>query len=187
MIQIQRLTGIRPGEVVTLRACDIQMTGRVWTYRPASHKTEHHDLEREAWFGPRAQKVLRLFLDREPRACLFSPADAESERQAERHAARRTPATCGNRPGPRGCGGWRPGNRYSVASYRKAIHRACVKAGVPKWNPNRIRHNMATSVRREHGIELSQAVLGHQLGSRVTEVYAETNRQKARDVIAMVG
>ena len=42
MIQLQRLTGMRPGEVVIMRTADIDTTGSVWHYLPASHKTEHH-------------------------------------------------------------------------------------------------------------------------------------------------
>ncbi len=34
MIRLQRLTGARPGEVCAMRACDIDMTGAVWLYRP---------------------------------------------------------------------------------------------------------------------------------------------------------
>jgi integrase len=49
MAQVQLLTGARPGEVCALRACDLDMTGKVWLYRPGSdrgaegqHKTAHH-------------------------------------------------------------------------------------------------------------------------------------------------
>ena len=41
MIELQRLTGMRPGEVGTMRACDIDTTGKVWLYRPATHKSMH--------------------------------------------------------------------------------------------------------------------------------------------------
>ena len=40
MIQLQRLTGMRPGEVVRLRPCDIDRTGDVWTARFSDHKTD---------------------------------------------------------------------------------------------------------------------------------------------------
>ena len=32
MIQVQLLTGMRPGEVVSMRLCDLNMGGEVWTY-----------------------------------------------------------------------------------------------------------------------------------------------------------
>src|SRR4051794_10261210 len=46
MIELQRLTGMRPGEVLTMRTADLDTAGKVWTYTPSSHKTEHHDKPR---------------------------------------------------------------------------------------------------------------------------------------------
>jgi integrase len=34
MIELQRITGMRSGEVCIMRACDINMSGRVWVYMP---------------------------------------------------------------------------------------------------------------------------------------------------------
>src|SRR5947208_491358 len=42
MIELQRLTGMRPGEVVIMRTGDLEMGGDVWIYTPSRHKTEHH-------------------------------------------------------------------------------------------------------------------------------------------------
>lgn len=42
MIQLQRVTGMRPGEVMIMRGCDMTMSGSVWEDTPESHKTEHH-------------------------------------------------------------------------------------------------------------------------------------------------
>ena len=41
MIRLQLLTGMRPGEVVRIRRRDLDMTGRMWEYRPAQHKREY--------------------------------------------------------------------------------------------------------------------------------------------------
>lgn len=46
MIELQRLTGMRPGEVTIMRTCDLDVTGPIWAYRPGSHKTEHHGRDR---------------------------------------------------------------------------------------------------------------------------------------------
>jgi integrase len=62
MVQVQRLAGMRPGEVVIMRPCDIDRSRKVWLYRPDSHKTEHHEHERVVFLGPQAQEVLRPFL-----------------------------------------------------------------------------------------------------------------------------
>jgi integrase len=45
MVRVQRLSGMRPGEVVLMRPCDIDRArGLTWVYRPESHKTEHHGI-----------------------------------------------------------------------------------------------------------------------------------------------
>jgi integrase len=62
MIELQRLTGVRPGEVVIVRTCDLDTTGRIWVYTPASHKTEHHGKERLIYLGLRAIEVVRPWL-----------------------------------------------------------------------------------------------------------------------------
>ena len=81
MIQLQWLTGMRPGEVVQMRGGDLDRSGRVWIYRPGQHKVEHHELEREIAIGPKAREVLGPFLKLDRRAGLFSPREAEDERK----------------------------------------------------------------------------------------------------------
>jgi len=39
-----------------MRACDIDLSGETWGYRPASHKTEHHGKERIIFLGPQARR-----------------------------------------------------------------------------------------------------------------------------------
>jgi hypothetical protein len=46
MVRLQRLPGMRPEEVCSLRACDLDRTGEVWLYRPGRHKTQHRGKER---------------------------------------------------------------------------------------------------------------------------------------------
>lgn len=55
----------KSGEICNMRPCDITfgMDG-VWRYTPESHKTEHHNKQRRIHIGPKAQKILRPFLDR---------------------------------------------------------------------------------------------------------------------------
>jgi integrase len=91
LVQVQLLTGARPGEVVLLRACDIDMAGKVWLYRPARHKTEHHGHGRVIAIGPKAQEVIRPFLSLDLQAYLFSPRAALAERRAELRRNRKTP------------------------------------------------------------------------------------------------
>ena len=81
MIDLQLLTGMRPGEVVIMRACDIEdMSAPIWTYVPETHKTEHHDCERIIEIGRRGQMIIKRFLTTNTTAYLFSPQDAVAER-----------------------------------------------------------------------------------------------------------
>lgn len=74
MVQLQRLTGMRPHDLVTLRSRDIEIHGDLTFYRPGSHKTEHHDVDREIVLGPQSQAIVRQWLRPELGAYLFCPA-----------------------------------------------------------------------------------------------------------------
>jgi integrase len=166
---------MRPCEVVIMRPCDIERReGKTWVYRPDSHKTEHHGIQRAVFLGPQAQEIVKPFLDRAPAAYLFSPREAVEGylRQAGRkikHARSR-----------------RPGERYKVSSYDRAIANACARTGVPHWAPNQLRHTRATELRKEYGLDTARAVLGH-TSHTVTEVYAELDNAKAAEVMERLG
>ncbi len=134
LIDLQLLTGARPGELINLRLCDIDRSGAVWCGRPGTHKTSHLGRQRAIWMGPRAQEIVEgLMAGKGPASYLFSPAAAEAERMAVRRARRKTPAGLGNGPGTNRRE--RPrrtlGERYTVASYRRAVQRACDAAFPP--------------------------------------------------------
>lgn len=76
--------------------------------------------------------------------------------------------------------------RYTRNSYREAIARACWDAGVRIFVPSHLRHNYATMIRKELGLEASKIMLGH---SRVetTQIYAEADEKKAMDVARQFG
>jgi integrase len=167
---------------------DLDRSGDVWTYRPESHKTQHHGKERVIYLGPQAQAVLLRYLARDPAVYCFRPCDSEAKRLATRNAARKVPLSCGNRPGsnrvrkPKRSAG----DRYSVASYRQAIRRGCDKAKVARWSGLQLRHTAATAIRREFGLEAAQVALGH-AQANVTQVYAERDFALAARVAKEVG
>ena len=55
-----------------------------------------------------------------------------------------------------------------------------------RWSPNRLRHTAATNIRREFGLEAAQVILGH-AAADVTQVYAERDQQKAKEVARQIG
>lgn len=186
IVEQQLVTGARPGEITSLRPRDITVgTGGVWVYRPQEHKTEHHGRERLIMLGPRAQAVLRLWLDRDLDAYCFSPAEVLAARSARQ-------GTDGNRrasppkPGKKASARPKPGGHYTKDSYRVAIQRACRRAGVPPWAPNQLRHTRATEIREKYGIEAAQVVLGHS-DPNVTAIYAERSQSKAQQIASEIG
>jgi integrase len=56
-------------------------------------------------------------------------------------------------------------------SYRRAIERACERAGVGMFTPHQLRHTFATETRRASGIDAAQVMLGHS-SVKTTERYA---------------
>ena len=204
MVRFQRLTGCRPQEACLIRPCDVDISGEVWTYIPAEHKTEHHGKRRTIFIGPRAQDVLRPYLLREQESYCFVPADSERKRRAELTAARRIPLHYGNRPGTNRKGHPKrtAGQRYTTDSYRRSIDRACDKAfpapanTTPeaarewklqhRWAPNRLRHTAATELRKRFGLEAARVVLGHAMAD-TTLLYAQRDLAKAAAVIREVG
>src|SRR5207249_591897 len=97
MVQVQRLCGGRPQDIVQMRPIDIDMSGPVWEYRPRRYKTEHHnednlpERERVVFLGPRAQAIIKPLLPLNISAHVFSPMRSEKERNAKRRDVRQTP------------------------------------------------------------------------------------------------
>jgi len=224
MVQFQRLSGCRPGEVCLLRRCDIDMSNPVWLYTPVHHKNAWRGQSRVIAIGPKAQEVLKEFFTGDSDDYLFSPRRAVEEHLAERTANRKTPHwsshlkrnTKKRKTNPKRA----PAEKYNHASYAVAVDRACDRAfPLPKklaphakesrvkwwrrltdaerdavnawrkeyrWSPNQLRHSFATAVRREHGLEATQVLLGH-THADVTQIYAERNAELATGVAAKIG
>jgi len=132
MVQIQRFTGARPGEICIMRPGDIDQSNEFWLFIPERHKTEHHGKARKIVIGPRAQAILAPFLNRDPSDYCFSAVETNENHLVERHAKRKTPLSCGSKPGKRKANRKRPPqDHYSNDSYRRAIHRACDRVFAP--------------------------------------------------------
>lgn len=202
MVMLQLLAAMRPGEVIGMRPRDVDRSDpTAWIYRPASHKTEHHDKERAIVLGPRAQGWLADWLMRDPGAWCFSPAEVLDARE---RAGLRSGASSVARP--------KQGGRYQVGSYCTAIKRATERAfphptieGIhPRkrtdeqraelklwrvahhWHPNRLRHTAATLIRSHQDLEAAQVVLGHAKPD-TTLIYAERDLERAKELMRRIG
>lgn len=200
MIRLQLLTGARPGEICTMRTCDLDTSRPVWKYTPAAHKTDYAGFERPIFIGPQAQEILTPRLKADLQASIFNPWDAYA---AAREAARKASKSRHLKPlKPKGSCGRIKNDRYTVMVYWHMVNRACQLADrlahenrpdvpadvvlVNPWHPHQLRHNAATLLRKAYGLDVAKAVLGHQ-NTSVTEIYAEQDYEKAQDAIAKLG
>lgn len=208
MIRLQLLTGMRPGEVIRMRPCDIDTSTDVWIYAPDGHKGRWRGHHRTIPLGPHAQKEIEPFLKREETTFLFSPAEAEEYRHECRaiNRNRKTPvypcelrAREKRKQKAKSRKSKRPkGNCYTSASYRRAIkygvtrsNRERTKANaeaveIANWSPYQLRHSFATNMRREYGVEAAQLGLGH-ARTNIVDVYAEKNLSLIVDIAREAG
>ncbi len=157
MVRIQRLTGMRPGELLAMTRQAINTSDpECWAYSPGRHKTAHHGKGRTVFIGPRCQAILTPWMDKGGDGPILS-------------IRRDDPIFPVTRDG-----------------YRRAVTRACKRAGVADWSPNQLRHSLATEIRSKFGLETAQVLLGH-LTADVTQVYAERDLAKAREAARKIG
>ena len=204
MIRLQRLTGMRPGEVCIMRPCDIERDGEVWFYIPEHHKTEHKGKTRCIALGPKSQSIIAAYLDRDPEACCFSPKESEEMRYLDLRRQRKTKVYPSQveRAKQRHLGPRKYKPHYDRQSYYTAIRRAVDAANrarkkaaaengaepelLPHWGPNRLRHAAATKVRELFTLDEARAMLGHTT-TDMTEHYAKVDRKKAEAVARQIG
>ena len=166
MVLIQLLTGMRPNEVVQMRAADIERNGLngCWIFMPRSHKTEHKSKSRRVVLGVRAQELVAPLFGDDPDALLFTPTRSEQERKATRREQRRSKLTpsqvardARNREQPRR----HLRESWTSATYLRAIYYACDQARIERWSPGRLRHNFQDAAERACGLEAASKALGH--------------------------
>ena len=181
MIRLQRLLGCRPGELVRLRADCIDTSGPVWLFVPDQHKSKWRGQERFIYIGPKAQLILQKYLKPADLFCFRPSASEEARRGKPRRGA---------------------GDVYTSSTYGKAVYYACVATWpYPEnadakvkaawrasnyWTPNQLRHSAATAIRRLHGLEAAQVILGHTRAS-TTEIYADVDHSSGRAIALKFG
>lgn len=130
MVELQRLTGMRPGEVCSIRPCDVTLSlDGTGCFRPESHKTEHHGRERRIYLGPQALTILRPYLERAPESCCFTPKESVAWHRAKHRANRKTPLYRSHlaryERKRKGKPQRVPADRFTTCAYNRAIQRGC--------------------------------------------------------------
>ena len=181
MAKIQRLSGVRPGEIIALTADQVDTTPDAsgnWTVTQVEHKTDYAEggEPRVWWLNEEAQELIRDRLIRcRPGDRVFTSRDAHRDR-LRAAGADRDLSEAELRKFP---------DFIPEDAYRKAVARACEAAGVPKWTPHQLRHTAATTIRASSTADEAQAALGHG-DLRTTERYARVDRAKGSRAIASV-
>jgi integrase len=181
MVQFQQLCSERPEEVINLKPCEVVREGDVWFYYHHGHKMEHRNRDKVVVLGPKAQEILRPWLERDPESYCFVPSEASAWRYRRKNGQAAPVNTSPPRTARR-----KPGKKYTRFSYRNAVIRACGRAGIPCWSPRQLRHTGATRIRKEFGIEAAKAVLGH-TETRITAIYAERDLDVAAKIMREIG
>ncbi len=165
MVRLQRITGMRPNELLRMTWDQIDQTGPVWIYRPVRHKCAWRGQTREILIGAKAQAILREWrsLDGLP---VFSP---RRDRPHLLHNWERAPR-----------------EEWRITSYGHAIARACEIAKVPRWSPQDLRKAAAQEIREEFGLEVAAAVLGHSVEVNQRH-YSTHSRKAALEVVKKLG
>ncbi len=192
ILQLLRLTGARPSELLQLRPGDIDRSAATWCARLSEHKTAHHGKDRVLWFGKDARALLvPVLLRKRDGEYLFSPKDAVSEKAAPLDKRRREGQPETPRETDRTLGVF-----YLPAALCRCVARAVDKANadtdrkdlpkVRKWTPYELRHTAATRARAAAGLDGAQTLLGH-ANADVTQVYAQIADEKGRQIAELIG
>ncbi len=183
MLRVQVATGMRPSEVCKMRPIDIDRSGKVWMFRPAKHKTANKGKRKAVPIVGDAREAITDYLQRDPQAYCFSPAESVAWWQAQKRAARKSKVQPSQVSRAKESPRKTPGVQFDSGSYRQSIQRAAKRAKVESWHPYQLRHLAGTVVRDALGIEAAQALLGHSHAA-MTEHYAKQSEAKAIEAAA---
>jgi integrase len=187
MVRVQLLTGMRPAEVCAMTVADIDRSNpRRWVYRPSDHKMAHLKRVRAIPLVPEVIAILVPLLRADGKP-IFSPADEIERWQKEKRARRKSKVQPSqvdrSKADPERC----PGDQYDTRAYRKAITRACRRAKVQPWSPNRLRKLAAQQICDAFGIDSARALLGHADSSITKLHYAKLELEAASKAAEALG
>ena len=84
LIDVQRLTGARSGELLMMTMVMLNRAGEVWSAELTDNKCRHHGKTRTLHFGPQAQLILTKYLSADPDKRLFKMTGAAYRRAITR-------------------------------------------------------------------------------------------------------
>lgn len=186
MVRLQRLTGMRPGEVCSMTMGQIEQGAAGWLYCPAAHKNRHRGKPRNIPLSPAAVELIRPFVATDPNQHLFRPCDLVDQMNQERRAARKTPITPSHRMRGAENPKRRPGQAYTSHSYCRAIAKICKRHGLEQWSPNQLRKSAINEVAQKAGERHARAFAGHADADVTRRFYLEQDIALAQEAASMI-
>jgi hypothetical protein len=127
-------------------------------------------------------------------ARLFSPRQNMEERRITLRLNRKTPVQPSQRDQRKKQPKKRPGDTYTEDTYRRGITEAIERHNankpesdhIPHWFPHQLRHLRALEPKREAGLDVAWAVLGHR-SPDIAEHYATLDIAKGVEVMRKIG
>lgn len=186
IVHLLLLTGARVGEIVGMRACDLDTTGKVWIFTPQKFKTKWRGHKRLISTGPRAQAIIRKYLGMKIDDCLFKPSVQEAMIRADKRAMRKTKVQPSQVSRRKAKPKKKPGEQFTPGDINQAIRRTCKRIGIPTWHTHQLRHTAAREIIRQHGLDSARAVLGHKT-LQMTADYGGHDTDTASEVMLKIG
>ena len=196
MVQIQRLTGMRPSELCEMTVGDIDRTRGtgLWYYVLPEHKTAADIGEKQIPLNGSAQKLLEPFLTgkKSDEAVFSHRVSAEEVKEILRAERQSTNPRLQKEQDKQRTENPRTKAKefFDRNTYRKAIVAAIKRANkklppdqqIPHWFPYQIRHSTSTAIEIAEGLDKSQAVLGHKTPN-TTRIYSKGQLAIAENVV----
>lgn len=190
LVELLRLTGMRPAEACRMTLGQIDRRGEVWVYAPARHKLAHLGRTRAVALGPAAQAVVVGHLGGAglgPDDPLFSPARQQEQIAAAKRAKRKSKVQPSQVSRKKAKPARAPGLWFTPEAVCHAVRRACRKAQVPAWSPYQLRHLVAAELREQFTLEHVRAALGHSHASMSAHYARGADLKLAGEVAGKVG
>ena len=127
MVQIQRETAMRPGELWIMRWCDIDTTDNEWVYEPQEFKEQRHVDYKAIGLTEKCKQILGRYKDTPADAIIFSQIRNTQEMGRTNLHQFKT-------------------HLFDRKKFADFVAKAAKKAGVPHWTPYQLRHSGATEI-----------------------------------------
>ncbi|GHT14764.1 hypothetical protein FACS1894170_12010 [Planctomycetales bacterium] len=165
IVSLQLATAARPSEILNLKIQEIDRGNpELWVAELKEHKNAHRGQIRRLFFAKPEIAVLREVIGERTDGFVFTPAmlvsDDKEKRAAKAVPRKKQPSRLKRDAARSKHPKLKINEVIDPAVYRRAVSRACIRAGVPNWTPYEIRHTGITRIAIEKGLDTARAVAG---------------------------